>query len=125
MRVLLAVGILCLIVVGCAPSQFPTPEQNHAAIAAGLADKSERIAPAALAGMWIGEKGSIISFGPEYQFSYRKGIEGNSNKGTYKLENHQLFVGANSVGYVRLEKPDKLVLAVNKDRSENFRKFAD
>src|SRR5262249_38621421 len=104
MRLLgLALALGCL-AIGCAPAQFPTPEQTRAAIAAAWADKKERINPEVLKGMWIGDKGSVLSFGPDYNISYRRGVDGNPTKGTYKLEGYKLLIGGRSQGYISMFK---------------------
>ena len=121
--IVVGLGFL-LVVAGCEPARFPTPEQNRAAIEASWNDKKERIVPDVLAGMWIGDKGSVLSFGPEHNISYRVGVNGKTIQGKYKLEGFHLLMDQQALGYITMSKPDKFFLAKTREDLENFRKFA-
>jgi hypothetical protein len=126
MRPCLLAILGCALVIGCAPApQFPTPEQNVAAVKASQNDKSERIKPEVLRGMWIGDKGSVLSFGPDHRMSYRRGVAGKSSQGEYKLKGYHLSLNEKSLGNVLFSKPDQLMLAVTREQFEKFRKFAE
>jgi hypothetical protein len=124
MRPLLLGLVCCAVSVGCAQPQFPSPEQNAAAIKAVENDKSERIKPAVLQGMWVGDKGSVLTFGPSHNITYRAGAEGNSKKGEYVLEGTKLFLEKDSIGWISMTKNDQFILAQTREHLEHFRKVA-
>ena len=124
MRGYLFAALGCLVIVGCAPRSFPTPQQNAAALAFVQADKFERIKPDVLAGMWVGDKGSVLTFGPGHNISSRTGTKGSTLRGTYHLEHYKLFLDTKVLGQVILTKPDQFMLAQSKAKVEHFRKIA-
>lgn len=124
MRPFLAAILCCAIVVGCAPAQFPTEAQKVTAKRNSLNDKSERIKPEVLTGMWISDKGSVLTFGGGHDLSVRIGLEGKTVRGTYKLEGYKLSLGMDSLGWIGMEKEDQFMLAKTRDDVEHFRKFA-
>ena len=122
-RIAIAATCACL-AVGCAPTTFPTQAQSDAAYKAVREDKSERIAPAALAGMWTGDKGSVLTFGPGHAITYSTPTEKATLNGQYRLENTKLFIADRAYGWIVMQKPDKFMLSTSRSNIEHFRLVA-
>jgi len=114
--------VLALLVVGFARPTRSSSDPSSAPLA--IQDKSERIKPEALEGIWFGEKGSVLQFGKEHKVSVRLGNKGNPVKGTYKLEGYTLILQERALGTLSLLNPTALLLATSRDKQERFRKIA-
>ncbi|MEA2553214.1 MAG: hypothetical protein QOJ65_1390 [Fimbriimonadaceae bacterium] len=81
-------------------------------------DRSERILPAALAGTWISDKGSSITFGPSHKVS--ADLAGATRHGRYRLEAYKLVIDGRSLGWISLEERDRFLLFTSREQSERF-----
>jgi hypothetical protein len=120
MRLILLALACCAFLAGCAPKNFPTQAQSVAAYKAVREDKSESIAPEALAGMWVGDKGSVVTFGPGHAATAHLYSATGTIKGQYKLEGTKLFLNDKPVAWVGMMKPHVIVLATSKKNVEHF-----
>ncbi len=120
MRSILSAVAACAVLVGCAPGTFPTQVQSDAAYKAVHENKSEGIVPEALAGMWVGEKGSVITFGPGHSATAHLYNERETIKGQYKLEGSKLFLNKKAVAWVGMLKPHVIFLATSRQHVEHF-----
>jgi len=120
----LAAFAAALVLAGCAPQTLPTPEQNAAAIQAGWNDKQERIVSAALQGMWIGDKGSVLTVGPGHHMTERIGSNGKTVKGDYKLEAYKVILNGHAIGWITMTNPDAFFIAKSREDVEHFRRIA-
>ena len=120
MRLVMLAAASCALLVGCAPKTFPTQAQSDAAYKAVHENKSESIVPQALAGMWVGEKGSVITFGPGHAATAHLYNETGTTKGQYRLEGTKLFLNDKPIAWLGMLKPHVIYLATGKQHVEHF-----